>query len=615
MAACCSIPVSEREGEVSKRDYPPIADYGFIADCHCGALVSKAGSIDWCCLPRFDSTSCFGRLLDWQQGGYCQIVPAEAHQVSRRYVGDSLVLETTFETKRGKARLVDCFTMRRGGEHDPHRQILRMLEGIEGQVVFSVALVPRFEFGIVDPWIRRFDDHYTAIGGSNGLLISGDLPLQAERRHDLAGRLTVKKGQHYHLSLLWRPPEDLEEGRVPTPSLEELDGRLQETIDWWHSWASQCTFHGPYEDYVLRSALVLKGLINAPTGALVAAPTTSLPEAPSGVRNWDYRFSWVRDSSFAVDSLLEVGFDREADGFRRFVERSSAGGADQLQTLYGLGGERSAPQRQLEHLEGYRRARPVRVGNVAKGQLQLDVFGEVLNLAWHWHARGHSPDDDYWEYLTTLLSRTCAKWNEADHGIWEMPRRTRHFVQSKVMCWAALNHGIRLAQDLHREAPVATWTKTREKIRAKIERSGYDHRRGVFIQSFRHHVMDAALLLIPTVGFLAYDDERMVRTTNAIRQELGKDGFLYRYPPGDDRLKGKEGVFLACSFWLVRCLAHQGRHQEAQATFERALSAANDLQLFSEEFDPRQDEMLGNFPQALTHLSLITAAVAMARTA
>ncbi len=285
--------------------YPPIADYGFIADCHSGALVSKAGSIDWCCLPRFDSPSCLGRLLDWEQGGYCQIVPAEAHRVSRRYLGDSLVLETMFETKGGKVRLVDCFTMRPGGEHDPHRQILRILEGVAGRVALTVAVVPRFEFGVVKPWIRRFDDgHYTAIGSNNGLFLSGDLPLEAERRHDLMGRLTLRKGQRHHLSILWRPPEDLDEGLVPTPASEELDRRLQETVEWWHSWAAQCTYHGPYEEYVLRSALVLKGLIHAPTGALVAAPTTSLPEAPGGIRNWDYRFSWVRDSAFAVDSLL-----------------------------------------------------------------------------------------------------------------------------------------------------------------------------------------------------------------------------------------------------------------------------------------------------------------------
>ncbi len=464
---------------MGKRDYPPIADYGFLADCHSGALVSKAGSIDWCCLPRFDSPSCFGRLLDWKQGGYCQIVPAEAHQTLRRYLGDSLVLETMFETRGGQARVVDCFTMRRGGEHHPYRQILRILEGVAGRVPLIVAVVPRFDFGVVKPWIRRFDKgHYTAIGGSNGLVISGDLPLQAERRHDLTGRFTLRKGQRHRLSILWRPPEDLDEGLVSAPAPEELDRRLQETISWWQSWVAQGTFRGPYQEHVLRSALVLKGLFNAPTGALAAAPTTSLPEVPGGSRNWDYRFSWVRDSSFAVNSLLEIGFSREAYRFRRFVERSSAGGADQLQALYGVGGERGISERQIGYLEGYRGAQPVRVGNAAREQLQLDVYGEVLDLAWEWHRRGHSPEDDYWEFLTVLLNRACAKWHETDRGTWEMPRRTRHFVQSTVMCWAALNHGIRLAEELHREAPLRTWRKNRDKIRKKIEQSGYDRRHG-----------------------------------------------------------------------------------------------------------------------------------------
>jgi GH15 family glucan-1,4-alpha-glucosidase len=601
---------------MAKTDYPPIADYGFISDCHASALVSRAGSIDWCCLPRFDSQSCFGRLLGWKQGGYCRIAPSAAYRTSRRYVGDSLVLETTFETRGGQARLVDCFTMRQGGEHDPYRQILRILEGVQGAVPMTVEVVPRFDFGATQPWIRQTGTGcHTAIGGSSGLLISGDLPVRMECRHNLAGSVTIKAGQRRHLSLLWRPPEDLDEGLVEAPALEELDRRLQETTDWWHSWARRCTYQGPYADYVLRSVLVLKGLINAPTGALTAAPTTSLPEALKGKRNWDYRFSWVRDSSFAVSSLLEVGFAGAADGFRRFVERSTAGGADQVQTLYGVGGERSISHQEVQSLEGYRRSKPVHIGNAAERQLQLDVFGEIMGLAWAWHARGHSPDDDYWEFLEAVLSRTCEKWGEADHGIWEMPGRPRHFVESKVMCWAALNYGIRLAEELHRPAPVDVWKKTREKIRRKIERSGYDRRHGVFIQAFRHRVMDASLLLLPTVDFIAYDDKRMIRTTDAIRCGLGKHGFLYRYPRGDDGLKGKEGVFLACSFWLVRCLAHQGRQKEARAVFERTLSAGNDLLLFSEEFDPDRGEMLGNFPQGLTHLSLITAAVAIMRTA
>ncbi|MGE5297391.1 MAG: glycoside hydrolase family 15 protein [Solirubrobacterales bacterium] len=593
--------------------YPPIADYGYIGDCHSGALISKAGSIDWCCLPRVDSQSCFGRILDWQQGGYCQIAPAVSYRTSRRYLDNTLVLETTFHTGTGAARLLDCFTMRQGGVRTPYRQILRSIEGIDGEVPISVEVVPRFDYGSIKPWIRRIDDYqHTALGGSDGLLISGDIPLAMKHRHDLTGDYTIREGQRLHLSILWRRPENLEDRRENPPTHEELDRRFQETVDWWHTWASHCTYQGPYADAVLRSAMVLKALVNGPTGAIAAAPTTSLPESPGGVRNWDYRFSWVRDSSFTVHSLADLGFVREADGFRRFVERSTAGEADQLQILYGVGGERRLSEQVIENLEGYRGARPVRIGNAAEHQVQLDVFGETLDLAWRWQSRGHSPDNEYWEFLVALVNRTCELWRRPDRGIWEMRGEPRHFVQSKVMCWAAVDRGIRLARDLGRHAPLDVWEKTRSEIRAVIEEQGYDSRRGVFVQAFDHPAADASLLLVPMVDFVAYDDERMIRTTDAIRESLDEGGFLRRYPVGDDELPGVEGVFLPGSFWLVNCLARQRRLKEARAAFERTLSAANDLSLFSEEYDPANGQMLGNFPQALTHLSLITAAKALA---
>lgn len=600
---------------MNDESYPPISDYGYIGDCHSAALISKAGSIDWCCMPRMDSRSCFGRLLGWQQGGYFRIAPAAVYRTSRRYVENTLILETTFHTDGGKARLLDCFTMRRGGEHAPHQQILRILEGIAGAVPIAVDVVPRFDYGSIKPWIRCIDDnHHMALGGGDGLLISGDIPVAMKHRHDLAGSCTIEEGQRLRLSILWRRPEDLEEGRAKAPALEELDRRFQETLDWWRTWTNRCTYEGPYADHVLRSAIVLKALTNAPTGAIAAAPTTSLPESVGGVRNWDYRFSWVRDSSFAVRSLAELGYVKEADGFRRFVERSTAGEADQLQILYGVGGERRLPELEIDNLEGYRGAKPVRVGNAAEHQMQLDVFGETLDLAWRWHSRGHSPDDDYWEFLVELVNRTCEHWRKPDRGIWEMRGQGRHFVQSKVMCWAALDRGVRLARDLGRDGPIEVWEKTCVEIQAAVEQWGYDSKQGVFVQAFDHPVTDASLLLLPTVDFVAYDDERMIRTTDAIRRELDEGGFLRRYQLGDDSLSGSEGVFLPCSFWLVNCLAHQGRRREAHEMFERALSTANDLLLLSEEYDPATRQMLGNFPQALTHLSLITAAVALAQT-
>lgn len=586
---------------MSGRNYPPIADYGCIADCHSAALISKAGSIDWCCMPRVDSHSCFGRLLGWDHRGCCQIAPSAAYQVSRRYVENTLILETTFHTDGGQARLVDCFTMRRGGRRQPYRQILRIIEGVQGDVPVTVEIVPRFDYGAVRPWIRRVDDNcHTAIGGSDGLLISGDMPVRMRDRSDLAGSVTIHAGQRLRLSILWRPPEDLEAGLVKAPEPQELDHRLEESIDWWRSWAGQCTFEGPYAECVQRSAIILKGLIYAPTGAVTAAPTTSLPESPGGSRNWDYRYSWVRDSSFAVRSLTEVGYRNEVEGFRRFVERSSAGAAEELQIVYGVDGRRRLSELEGGNLEGYGGATPVRIGNAAEKQIQLDVFGEILDLGWQGHRRGHSPDGDYWEFLVSLVNRTCDQWRRPDRGIWEMRGQPRHFVLSKAMCWVALDRGIRLAEELGRDAPVEAWKDARQSIRDAVERQGYDAQRGVFIQAFDNPVMDASLLLLPMVGFILYDDDRMTRTTDAIRTDLDVGGLLRRYPAGDDGLEGMEGVFLACSFWMVNCLARQGRTDDAYETFERALATANDLLLFSEEYDPVAGQMLGNFPQALT---------------
>jgi GH15 family glucan-1,4-alpha-glucosidase len=592
---------------------PPIRDYGYIADCHSSALISKSGSIDWCCMPRVDSRSCFGRILGWENGGYCQIVPSTPYQVSRRFLDETLVLETLFRTDTGEARLVDCFTMRRGGQHSPHQQILRTLEGTKGKVDFLVEIVPRFDYGAIRPWIRRYKEaHYIAIGGSDGLLLSGDFPLSMRHRHDLVASCTTETGKRFHLSILYRKPEDLDAGLVKPPDIEELDQRLEETVAWWRHWASKSKIESPYARHARRSAIVLKGLTHAPTGAITAAPTTSLPESPGGSRNWDYRFSWIRDSYFTVRSLAELGHVKEADGFRRFVERSSAGSAEEIQVLFGVGGERRLHEYQIPELEGYRGAKPVRVGNSAEGQIQLDVYGDLLNLSWHWHLRGDSPDDDYWEFLVQLVNTAAEVWKNPDHGIWEMRGKPRHFVYSKAMCWAALDHGIQLAGRLGREAPVNEWRNVREEIRQTVEEHGYDRRRGVFVQAFDSAVMDAALLLLPTTGFVSYRDERMIRTADAILRDLEKDGLLRRYPAGNDGLEGEEGVFLSCSFWLAECLARQGRIKEAHQFFQKTISTGNDLDLFSEEYDTGRSEMLGNFPQGLTHLSLVAAVVALA---
>ncbi|MFI5295781.1 MAG: glycoside hydrolase family 15 protein [Thermodesulfovibrionales bacterium] len=592
--------------------YPPISRYGYISDCHSSALVSISGSIDWCCMPRLDSGSCFGRILDWKKGGYCQIAPSGPYEASRRYLEDTLVLETSFRTDHGEARLLDCFPMRRGGARDPHQQILRIIEGIRGRTEFIIGIVPCFDYGTRRSWIRGYKgNHHIAIGGNDGLLISNDFVCEMTDRHSLSGSCSVEEGQRAHLSILYRRPEDLDEGIVESPSIEELDRRLDETIAWWRSWSSKNTLKGPFAGHARRSAIVLKGLSNAPTGAIVAASTTSLPESPGGSRNWDYRYTWIRDSSFTVRSLAEVGHLSEADGFRRFIERSAAGSAEELQILFGVGGERRLPEYEIKELQGYRGIKPVRVGNAAAGQRQLDIYGELLDLAWSWHSRGHSPDDDYWEFLVELVNASAESWKKPDHGIWEMRGKPRHFVLSKAMCWTALDRGIKLAGDLGRKGPVDSWKKARNEVRSAIEVKGYHAKRGVFVQAFDRMEMDAGLLLLPNTGLVDFNDERMIRTTDAVRADLEEDGLLRRYAVGNDEIRDKEGVFLACSLWLVECLARQSRLDEAHEVFKRVLSTGNELGLFSEEYDTETREMLGNFPQGLTHLSLIAAAVAI----
>lgn len=599
--------------------YPSIGDYALIGDCHAAALVSRTAAIDWCCMPRFDAGSCFGRLLDWRRGGYCAIAPRHDGATSfRRYLDDTLVLETTVRTSSGEARILDCFTMRPGGKHDPYRQLLRVVEGTRGRLDFTLAICPRFDYGEVAPWIRHEGVRlFSAIGGNDALVIFSDADLALSGRHDLLAPFTVRAGERVRLSLTFARPEQLDDEPPKPLDAEELDRRLEETLAWWRRWSSQARLDGPDGPGAIRSAITLRALTNAPTGAIVAAPTTSLPESPGGERNWDYRYSWIRDSTFSVRSLTDIGCAHEADDFRRFIERSAAGSAASLQIMYGVGGERRLTETCLETLEGYRGARPVRVGNAAARQLQLDAYGELLDLSWRWFLRGHSPDDDYWRFLVDLVDTAAERWREPDRGLWEMRGEPRHFVHSKVLCWAALDRGLRLAEACLRKAPVRRWTKVMREIRAAVEEEGYDRQRGIFVQAFGAKTLDAALLLLPSVDFVAYDDERMIRTVDAIRQELDRDGLLLRYRVEEthDGLSGDEGVFIACTFWLAECLARQGRPEEARQYFDRASSTGNDLGLFAEEYLPRTGELLGNFPQGLSHLSHIAAAVALAELA
>ncbi|HZD75068.1 MAG TPA: glycoside hydrolase family 15 protein [Actinomycetota bacterium] len=598
--------------------YQQIGEYGYISDCHSAALISRDGSVDWCCMPRMDEASVFGRLLDARRGGFCSIRPlVDDAGITRRYARDSLVLETIVRGSSGEARVLDCFTIRLDDPRRPYRQLLRVVDGIRGWLPFSVRVAPRFDYGEVEPWLRRGGPNlWTAIGGNDGLLIACDLELERADEPDLGASFRVRAGQRVRLSLQFQRPERLDPvGLAPSPPApEELDRRLERTIAWWVRWAERLRMSGPDAAAVRRSAVVLKGLQDASTGAIAAAPTTSLPEQPGGDRNWDYRASWVRDSTFTARSLAVLGAGAEADQFRRFVERSAAGSVRSLQVAYGIGGERRLSELTLD-LAGYKGAHPVRAGNAAARQVQLDVYGELLDLAWRWHRRGRSPEDDYWRFLLELVDTAANRWQEPDRGIWELRGEPRHFVHSKVMCWVALDRGVRLAEECLRQAPVRRWAKVRDEVRAAVEHDGYDDDRGIFVEAFASKALDAALLLLPTVGFVPYDDERMVRTTDAIRTELADpEGLILRYRP--DRTAGgpdaSEGAFIACSFWLVECLAHQGRAQEARDLFDRVSACGNDLGLLSEEFDSRGGQLLGNFPQGLSHLSHITAAVALA---
>lgn len=599
-------------------EYPPIADYALIGDCHSAALISRQGSIDWCCLPRFDSDSCFGRLLDWECGGYFQISPPGSFSSRREYLERSLVLVTTFQVGGAEARVIDFFAMRPGGRQRPRREIVRIIEGVSGTLRLNVRFVPRLDFGEVKPWIRPSStDTFVAVGSNTGLVIFADAPIHLGSDHDLLGTLEVHADSRYHIGVQFLPPEESE--RVPSGEKEvaHLEEHYEETLRWWRDWSAKIKNEDgslprgkPNGTAIARSAIVLKALCYAPTGAIIAAPTTSLPEQIGGERNWDYRFCWLRDSIFTVHALSNLGLQAEAAGMRRFIQRTASGNAHELQVLYAVDGKRRVPEIDLKRLDGWRQSRPVRIGNGAAEQFQADMYGLVVELSWRWSERGEQPAENYWQFLTAIVEVAIARRHLPDRGIWEVRSRPMHFVQSKVMCWAAVDGGIALAERYGLPAPLERWREERDGMRKDIEKRGYDRKRGIFVRSYGSKDVDAALLLLPAVDFVPWDDERMVRTADAIRRDLSRDGLVLRYR-ATDGLRGKEGVFVACTFWLAECLAHQRRRAAARQAFERACRCANDLGLFAEEFEPKHGVLLGNFPQGLTHLSHVSAALAL----
>ncbi len=597
--------------------YPPIADYGLLSDMHSCALVSKAGSIDWCCFPRFDSPAVFSRLLDWRKGGYFQVAPSGIRSVKRRYLPDTNVLETTFETDSGEAKLTDFMPVHEHEEPEAPmevgraQQVGRVLECVSGSVHFTVECFPRFDYGTIVPLAMLYDEHCGfAHGGSNALSLSCSAPLRVVRSGFESEGL-LRSGEKLTASVTY---ETRYFHAARRPNHNNIERKLRETVRFWKKWSSLCTYRGKYQEDVLRSALTLKALTYAPSGGLVAAATTSLPESLGGQRNWDYRFTWIRDASFALYALFLLGYKNEARAFKKWLEWSTVGRASDLQIMYGLGGERRLTEIALPELDGYGASRPVRIGNAAYSQFQLDVYGELLDSAHLYRIFVKEMDPNYWEYLHQVVNFVIDHWREPDEGIWETRAERQQFVFSKVWCWVALDRAIKTARALNLPGDVERWRRVRAEIREDVLTKGYDADRGAFVQAYGSKNLDASTLMLPLVRFIPVDDPRMRSTIKAIERELTTpEGFVYRYKDSRDSTMGAEGAFNMCTFWLADNWIALGDLKRGRALFDKLRDCSNDLGLFSEEVDPKTGAMLGNFPQAFSHLGLINTAVMLQR--
>jgi GH15 family glucan-1,4-alpha-glucosidase len=566
-----------------------IEDYALIGDLHAAALVSRTGSIDWLCFPRFDSGACFASLLGSEDDGRWVIEPAEpAHRVSRRYRGGTLILETEWETSTGVARVLD-FMPPRGTAPD----VVRIVEGIRGRVRMWTELVIRFDYGSIVPWVRRMNGQARiAIGGPDALCLRTPVGIRGEDMRTI-GEFVVETRERVPFTLTWFP------SHADRPAAIDPERALRDTEDYWRRFCDRATYAGDWSDAVRRSLMVLKALTYAPTGGIVAAPTTSLPEHVGGVRNWDYRYCWLRDATLTLLAFLSAGYVDEAKAWGDWLLRTAAGDPADLQIMYGVAGERRLTELELEWLSGYERSRPVRIGNQASEQLQLDVYGEVLDALFQGRAHGLRAEAPAWALQRKLLQHLETAWRDPDEGLWEIRGPRRHFTHSKVMCWVAFDRAVRSVEDQRLDGPVERWRELRDEIHAEVCRRGYDPSLASFTQSYESKSLDASLLLIPLVGFLPASDERVQGTVDAIQRTLMRDGFVVRYLTDEGNVDGLppgEGVFLPCSFWLVDCLELLGRHDEAHALFERLLAVANDLGLFAEEYDPAERRLLGNFP-------------------
>jgi GH15 family glucan-1,4-alpha-glucosidase len=577
----------------------PIEDYALIGDCHTAALVGRDGSIDWLCFPRFDSAACFAALLGEPAHGRWLIAPAaQVLGIRRKYRDDTLILETEFETSEGAVRIIDCMPL-----SDERWDVLRIVEGLRGRVAMRMELIIRFDYGSIVPWVRKLGDTLLATAGPDTLELRTPVAVHGEDLKTVA-EFYVSKGERTPFALSYRFSHE--------PALQAADPEraLMATENWWREWSGRCIYQGRWRDAVVRSLITLKTLTYEPTGGMVAAPTTSLPEKRGGVRNWDYRYCWLRDATFTLNALLLSGYHEEAVAWREWLLRAAAGRPDDLQTLYSVTGERRLDEYELSWLPGYRGAAPVRVGNAASKQFQLDVYGEVMDTLHLARAAALEPEPAAWRIQVTLLAFLDSNWQRPDEGIWEIRGPRRHFTHSKVMAWVAFDRAIKDVEVFGLDGPVEHWRQTRDAIHAQVCTAGYDARRNTFVQSYSSPHLDASLLLIPQVGFLPPDDSRVRGTVEAIERALIVDGLVLRYSTATDvdALPPDEGTFLPCSFWLADALVLIGRREEGEALFERLLGLSNDVGLLSEEYDPRDRHMLGNFPQALTHMALVNTA-------
>ncbi|WP_030679345.1 glycoside hydrolase family 15 protein [Streptomyces cellulosae] len=587
--------------------HPRIEDYALIGDEQTAALVGRDGSVDWLCLPRFDSAACFAKLLGDERNGHWRIAPkgVQGACTRRAYRPDTLVLDTEWETAQGSVRVTDLMPQR-----DRAPDLVRVVEGLSGEVTVRSTLRLRFDYGSVVPWMRRSDGHRVAVAGPDSTWLRSE-PAVPTWGEDFGthSEFTVAAGEKVAFVLTWHPSHE------PRPPLVDPYEVLESSVADWQAWASRCRYHGPHRDAVVRSLITLKALTYAPTGGIVAAATTSLPEEMGGVRNWDYRYCWLRDSTLTLGALLSCGYQEEAEAWRNWLLRAVAGAPADLQIMYGLAGERRMPEFEVPWLSGFAGSRPVRVGNQAVNQLQLDVYGEVMDSFSLARAAGLSPEGDMWALQSALMKYLESVWRQPDEGLWEVRGGRRHFVHSKVMVWVAADRAVRtLEANPTLPGDLDGWRALREEVHREVCEKGYDPGRNTFTQCYGSRELDASLLLIPRVGFLPPDDPRVTGTIDAIRDELGHSGFVRRYSTVDsdvDGLPGSEGTFLACSFWLADALHMTGRTKEARELFERLVDLGNDVGLLSEEYDPVAGTLLGNVPQAFSHIGLVNTALAL----